>query len=184
MQSFWEVPQFSLLGLVAAHLFLALVLLMHLITDTPISPSGWVGQCHRSFEPVWQQINQISKGLLCSGITASRYTGESFRSQGICVWSSWYLLRILKVWNITLDPIKYWIYNTWKDWVWQVFAKALYCMVLRAFLQKQAVYLPSASTVCGTWVTVLYLEVLPCYLSPWELFNSCNGMLGSCLRSS
>lgn len=169
----WEVPPFSLLGLVTACLFLALFLLMHLIIDALISPSGRVGQCHRSFEPVWQQINQISKGLLCSGITASGYAGKSFGSQGSCVWCSQCPLEILK-WEITLDTIKYWIYNTSKDWIWLVFAKGLYCVVFRAFLQKQAVYLPSASSVCETYVTfpVLDLEVLLYHLSARELFNA------------
>lgn len=47
------------------------------------------------------------------------------------------------------------------------FAEGLYSMVIGAFLQKQADYLPSASSACGTYVTfpVLGLEAL----SPFHL---------------
>lgn len=70
---------------------------------------------------------------------------------------------------MTLDAIKYWLCNNSKELVWIFFflAEGLYSMVIGAFLQKQAGYLPSASSACGTYVTfpVLGLEVLLYHLS-------------------
>lgn len=125
------MPQFSLLGLVTTHLFLALVLLIHLLTDPLISLSGWIGQCHRSPEPVRQQVNQISKGLLCSGIAASGYTGEFWKPGHVCVvqqcllqvleelpwtpWNSGYatLERIGSVFLLRSCTVWYWEHFSW-----------------------------------------------------------------------
>lgn len=59
------------------------------------------------------------------------------------------------------------IQRIWSGFFFFFFAEGLYSMVIGAFLQKQAGYLPSASSACGTYVTfpVLGLEVLLYHLS-------------------
>lgn len=112
------MPQFSFLGLIAAHLFLALFLLMHLITDTLIS------LFQVELDNVTSLLNQSdSKSIkLAKDFSAleSQLQDTQVRAleakASVCGAAS-VLNKFLKS-EIPPDTIKYWIYNTSKDWAW------------------------------------------------------------------